>query len=131
MFNRGRKMLDKEDRVNKRIKKRTLDKKHKKIPWKAQELLDAKVILEEEYCGFPLQLLELKKGGFKVVSSFFKKGCSSGVRKTSTAALNQGHYLVYALMNYVEERGMLTDEALEYVETTDIICLHPFSKIMK
>lgn len=120
-------MMDKQARIEKRIKKRESDKRHKKLPWKIQELLDSKVVLETNYNGFPLELLELKNGWFKVVSPFFKKGCSSNPRKTKSAALNQGYYLVYTLVNYDDERELfLSEEGWEFLNNNkDLKIQHP------
>lgn len=118
--------MDKQDRIEKRIKRRENGKKHKKMSWSAQELIDAEEVYTEDFHGFPLRLLKLKNGGFKVVSSFFKGRSSAIPRRTASAALYQGRYLVYVLINFDDDRElMLSEEGWSYIRENDVSCPHP------
>lgn len=124
-------MSKEEDRIKRELKLKK-DKKHKKIPRKVQELLNATFIMEETYYGFPLKLYQLKEKNakdkymFRVYSPFFKKGVAAIARQSESSALWQGRYLVYALINYDDEReNILSEEGWEFINNNKIECPYP------
>lgn len=92
-----------------------------------QDLLESKSIHIETFYGFPLNVLKLKEGGFKTVSSFFSDEIEIEVSKSASIALSKGRHLVYTLINFEEKRvGMLSQKGIQYLtENKDLECPHP------
>ena len=100
----------------KRELKRIKDKKKKK--YKHVEVV---IVHEEEHKGFPIQIIECGENHYKMISPFFKKGCSSIPRKGLSASINQAYYVIHCLFNYQDmKEEMLNDKGLLFIETTTI-----------